>query len=106
MLTLPATVLLAKTNAEMVLLITFILIWFTDRELLIRIRYRSQEVVREHIKNPHGCLVYYNKPWQFNIDAAFPAGVEFPNITDDQRTEMTDSQYKFTDHVLQALEKG
>ncbi|XP_033625825.1 uncharacterized protein LOC117289027 isoform X1 [Asterias rubens] len=76
------------------------------RELLIRIRYRSQEVVREHIKNPHGCLVYYNKPWQFNTDGAFPAGVEFPNITDDQRTEMTDSQYKFTDHVLQALEKG
>ncbi|XP_022092150.1 interferon regulatory factor 5-like [Acanthaster planci] len=77
------------------------------KELLVRIRYRSKEVVRDHIKNSKGCLAFYNKPWDFQVPHEnCPAGVQFPDITNEEEEGMTESQFKFTKQVLAALEKG
>ncbi|XP_038070151.1 uncharacterized protein LOC119739332 isoform X2 [Patiria miniata] len=77
------------------------------KELLIRIRYRSKEMTRELIKNPNGCLVFYNKPWNFPVPPErSPAGVAFPEIKMQESEGITESQFKFTEQVLKALEKG
>ncbi|XP_071786002.1 interferon regulatory factor 6-like isoform X2 [Asterias amurensis] len=76
------------------------------KELLIRLRYRSQEVVREHVKNPNGCLVYHNKPSLFDSGEAVPTRVEFPGIAVNVKKRMTDVQFKFTIQILKALENG